>query len=69
MTEKPNVYMQWKGIDLCCDLRCSCGSSSHFDGFFAYSIECPSCGAVWDMPDEIELKPNADKTRMILSGH
>jgi len=48
-------FIQWKGTDVCIDIHCSCGGSSHFDGDFMYYIECPHCGKVWKANTEIEF--------------
>lgn len=64
MTETPNprdfdlaaeppethAFIQWKGTDVCMDFTCECGVNGHFDGFFAYVVECPGCGRLWEMP-------------------
>lgn len=49
------VFIQWKGTDACIDLRCKCGETGHFDGFFAYFVKCPKCGAVYKMPELLTL--------------
>jgi hypothetical protein len=36
-------WIQWKGTNVCIDLRCACGHHGHFDGEFFYSYECPAC--------------------------
>lgn len=46
---KPNVFIQWKGTDVCFDFWCDCGEQSHYDGYFAYSFKC-KCGAIYEMP-------------------
>ena len=48
--ERTNLFIQWKGTDVCFDFYCECGQQSHFDGYFAYSIQCPACGVVVLMP-------------------
>lgn len=45
-----NAFIQWKGTDVCMDFYCECGAVGHVDGFFAHVVECPSCGALWEMP-------------------
>lgn len=48
------TFIQWNVTDLCMDFHCpECKEHSHYDGFFAYSIKCGGCGALWKMPDEI----------------
>ncbi len=48
--EETNAFIQWKGTDVCLDFRCECGGTCHFDGYFAYTIECPHCARLWEMP-------------------
>lgn len=48
-----HCYIQWKGTDVCMDFRCDCGDGGHFDGYFAYAVKCPGCGAVWEMPSHL----------------
>lgn len=44
------AFIQWKGTDVCMDLHCpKCGHHNHYDGFFAYAVECAKCKAVWKM--------------------
>jgi hypothetical protein len=60
------TFIQWKGTDLCMDFNCpKCGAHSHFDGDFAYAIECGNCNAQFRMPSEIgpllvEIKPGEE---------
>jgi uncharacterized protein (DUF983 family) len=57
MDDKWTTFVQWKGTDICMDFRCpKCGCQSHFDGFFAYHIECPECEARFEMPTDLPLK-------------
>ena len=46
----PNAFIQWKGTDVCMDFSCECGANCHFDGYFAYTVKCPHCSTVWEMP-------------------
>lgn len=48
-----NAFIQWKGTDVCMDFRCTCGGSFHFDGFFAYAVQCGDCGTIWEMPSKV----------------
>jgi len=33
----PHAWIQWKGTDVCMDVRCSCGNHGHVDADFAFS--------------------------------
>lgn len=50
---RADVFIQWKGTDVCFDLNCPCGNGGHYDGYFAYRIRCASCGAEYVMPTTI----------------
>lgn len=45
-----HTFVQYKGTDICMDFHCECGAHCHFDGYFAYSVKCPHCGTVYQMP-------------------
>jgi hypothetical protein len=51
----PHVWVQWKGTNVCCDVRCACGESSHFDGEFMYYIRCPHCGQAYEVGSHVKL--------------
>ena len=55
--DEPRGWIQWKGTDVCIDIHCSCGSTSHFDGAFMYHIKCPECGQVYEADPNIKLIP------------
>lgn len=46
----PHAFVQWKGTDVCMDFHCGCGAHCHFDGYFAYVVQCPHCKEKWQMP-------------------
>jgi len=48
--EEPYAFIQWKGTDVCMDFHCECGEHNHFDGDFAYVVQCAACGQEWEMP-------------------
>lgn len=50
---EPHAFIQWKGTDVCMDFCCECGANCHFDGEFAYTVKCPHCGVVWEMPQHL----------------
>jgi hypothetical protein len=60
--EPPNIWIQWKGTELCADFRCRCGQRGHIDDGFCYAIRCESCGQVYVLPRTVELIPNEDST-------
>ncbi len=41
------MFIQWKGTDVCLDFYCPCGAHGHFDGDFAYNVRCPNCGSAF----------------------
>lgn len=47
----PHAFIQWKGTDVCMDFYCPCDEEGggHFDGMFAYVVECPRCHRRWEM--------------------
>lgn len=47
--------IQWKGTDVCIDIRCDCDETFHIDAEFMYNIECPYCGRVYLCNNHIEL--------------
>ena len=54
MEDRPHAWIQWKGTDVCMDVRCPCGRMSHVDGQFAYYFEC-RCGLVWAVGQNVRL--------------
>lgn len=58
----PNIYIQWKGTDVCMDFHCECGAICHFDGTFAYTVKCPHCNVVWEMPECLLPRKADEKT-------
>jgi hypothetical protein len=50
------VFVQWKGTHVCIDFYCPCGEHGHFDGYFAYSVQCPSCGALYDLGTQVRVR-------------
>lgn len=49
------VFIQWKGTEVCLDFWCACGFDGHLDAMFAYQLRCTGCGRVWDMPQTVTL--------------
>ena len=58
----PYAFIQWKGTDLCMDFHCECGAHCHFDGMFAYTVQCPHCSTVWEMPQTVVPRKADAKT-------
>lgn len=53
------VFIQYKGTDICLDFHCPCNDSGiplHFDGYFAYALKCPACGTLYEMPTTLSVK-------------
>lgn len=55
--QKPHGWIQWKGTDVCIDIHCECGESSHYDGEFMYAVECPHCERQWVVGQCVQLIP------------
>lgn len=53
-------FIQWKGTDVCLDVHCACGHHGHFDGDFAYFVQCPACGAVYELGTQVKLVKTDD---------
>jgi hypothetical protein len=54
-TGKPHGWVQWKGTNVCIEIHCKCGYHSHYDGYFAHHIQCPSCGTIYYLNPHIEM--------------
>lgn len=48
-------FIQWKGTDVCIDIRCS-EDGFHYDGTFMHLIRCPDCGAVYEVGTQVHLR-------------
>lgn len=59
---QPSAYIQWKGTDLCMDFHCECGAFCHLDSAFAYTVQCPKCQTIWEMPCVIYPRKADDRT-------
>ncbi len=55
--DKPHIWIQWKGTDVCCDIHCACGAFLHFDGDFLYFFKCPHCGQCWETGTHMPIYP------------
>lgn len=52
----PNAFIQWGSTEVCGDLRCDCGYTTHFDGFFQFSVTCENCKETWKLSTIIEVE-------------
>lgn len=50
------TFIQWKGTEVCIDLRCPCGHHGHVDDSFAYFVECGGCGAVYELGTAVAVR-------------
>lgn len=55
-----DMFIQWKGTNVCLDFHCPCGTSGHYDGGFAYFIHCPTCDTVFEMGTQVIAKRRPD---------
>lgn len=53
--QRPHIWIQWKGTDVCCDIHCVCGAHCHFDGDFFYEFQCPHCLRYWEVGTHVQL--------------
>ena len=60
--ERTHAFIQWKGTDVCMDFYCECGERCHVDDFFAYTVECPECKVIWEMPIYLFPRKANEKT-------
>jgi len=51
-----NNFIQWKGTDICMDFYCDCGFHNHYDGQFAYFVQCGGCKQIYKMAESIEME-------------
>ena len=61
---KPRGFIQWKGTEVCMDIHCKCGNSSHIDDDFAYHVKCPKCNTVYRCNPNIELIEIEEKSNI-----
>jgi hypothetical protein len=55
--ESPDIFIQWKGTNVCADFYCTCGEQMHFDGYFLYAAKCGACGLCWKLGTKVSLTP------------
>lgn len=66
---KPHGSIQWKGTDVCIDVRCPCGHQGHIDGEFFYSYKCVGCGAVYAVGSYVQLVPLTAQEQTVFAEH
>lgn len=54
---EPHGWIQWKGTNVCMDIKCKCGALTHVDEDFCYHVKCGSCGQVYECGGHISLYP------------
>jgi len=54
---RPNVFIQWKGTDVCGDYYCVCGEQWHLDEDFVYYTRCPACKQAYRVGCHVRLYP------------
>lgn len=59
---QPHVGIQWKGTDVCGDIRCPCGHTEHMDGEFFYHWTCPECQQIYAVGEIVPLLPISHDT-------
>ena len=50
-----HAFIQWKGTDVCADVKCVCGRSVHIDGEFFYTYACLECGRTYVVNPYVEM--------------
>lgn len=60
---EPSAWIQWKGTNVCMDFHCECGAFCHFDGDFAYTVKCPHCETIWEMPSTVYPRKADERTQ------
>lgn len=58
----PHGWIQWKGTDVCIDIRCVCGASGHFDAEFLYHIKCSRCGRKYEVGCVVKLYEHSEES-------
>lgn len=54
-----HAWIQWKGTDVCMDVRCRCGAHGHVDASFTYFYKCAKCGETFCVGQTVRLYPIA----------
>lgn len=53
--DRPSANMQLKGTNICLDVYCVCGESTHVDGEFAHYVLCSKCQRLFEVSQDIKL--------------
>lgn len=52
-TSEAEMFIQWKGTNLCMDFTCPCGATGHIDADFVHYVRCPKCGSTFQMGTQV----------------
>jgi hypothetical protein len=63
-----NNFIQWKGTDLCMDFHCECGHHNHYDGYFAYYIQCNNCKIVYKLDTKVMMQKTNEIVHFLTSA-
>lgn len=67
--DRAHGAIQWKGTNVCMDVRCSCGAYGHIDAEFFYNYECAACGAKYAVDSHVALIPlTAEQAQFVDDG-
>lgn len=65
---EPRTFIQWKGTDVCIDVHCTCGHSSHWDRDFLYALKCPECARIWHLGTQIQMVELSAEEAAVFGG-
>ena len=51
-----DMFIQWKGTEVCMDFSCACGESYHIDADFTYFLHCRKCDSTYEMGTQVIAK-------------
>lgn len=54
-TNEPHGKINFKCNEVCCDIVCKCGNTTHVDAEYMYHVKCPHCGSIYLCSTYIEL--------------
>ena len=66
ITDGPHGWIQWKGTNVCLDVRCSCGFLGHVDAEFVYHVRCGACGRRYIVSAHVALIPIDYEPKLIV---